>query len=140
MDVFGKEVRKLILQQRDCYPSYIYTPIYVPRCSLTESIPKEGIRESVYRCHRLLNCYYRITILVYFVLHKRQSQFLYTGIKLVLLHICFADFFFCAEGCYLCESTTPKSSMLQKSLRLGNLCVFYPLNMINDALCFARHY
>lgn len=120
--------------------SCIDTPIYVPRCSLTESIPKGEVRESVYRCHLLLN-YHRIVILVYFVLHKKkQSQFLYTGINLVLFHISFADFFFCVKGCYLCESTTLKSSVLQKSLRLGNLCVFYPLNMINDALCFARHY
>lgn len=120
--------------------SYIDTPIYVPRCTLTESIPKGGIRDSVYRCHLLLNCCYRIAIRVYFVLHKRLSQFLHTGIKLVLFHISFVDFLFCAEGCYLCESTTLKSSMLRKSFRLGNLYVFYPLNMINDALCFARHY
>lgn len=123
-----------------CLISNKDTLIYVPRCSLTESIPKGGIGESIYRCHLLLNSYYKIDILVYFVLRNKQSQFLYTGIKLVLFHISFADFLFYAEGCYLCESTTLKSSVLQKSLRLRNLCVFYPLNMINDALCFARHY
>lgn len=91
MEVFGKEVRSECSNSviAICFISRMDTVIYFPRCSLTESIPKGRIRESTYSHH--LNLYYGLAILVYFTLHKRQSRFLYIGIRMVLFHILFAD-------------------------------------------------